>query len=154
MALTDTAIRNAKPKSRPYKLADEKGLFLLVSQSGGLLWRLKYRVNGVDLDGQAKRVEKLLSLGSYPDVSLKAARERRDAAREQQASGVDPAELKQREKDAAKLGAVNTFATVAIKCIEKSEREGLAEATIRKRHWFLKLVQSSLGNRPIADILP
>jgi integrase len=154
MALTDTAIKNAKPQARPYKMADEKGLFLLVSPAGGLLWRVKYRVDGVDDDGKAKRVEKLLSLGTYPEVSLKAARELRDKAREQKAAGIDPAEKKRTDKSAAQLGAVNTFASVALKCIEKNAREGLADATISKRHWFLKLVNRSLGHRPIADIQP
>lgn len=154
MALTDTAIRNAKPQAKPYKLADEKGLYLLVSPSGGLLWRLKYRVNGVDADGQPKRVEKLLALGTYPEVSLKAARDRRDQAREQKADGVDPAEKKQRDKKTAMIGAVNTFGAVALKCIEKNKREGLAEATLVKRHWFLKLVTPALGSRPIAEIQP
>ncbi len=59
MALTDTAIRSAKPGSKPLKLSDEKGLFLLVTPSGGKWWRLKYRFEGK---------EKLLSLGVYPDT--------------------------------------------------------------------------------------
>ena len=74
MALSITTIRNAKPKASPYKLADEKGLFLLVQPSGGMLWRMKYRVDGSDADGNPKRVEKKLGLGTYPDVSLKDAR--------------------------------------------------------------------------------
>ena len=69
MPLTDTAIRGCKPRDKPYKLADEKGLFLLVQPSGGKLWRLKYRVAGV---------EKKLALGTYPDLGLREVRERRD----------------------------------------------------------------------------
>jgi len=65
LALTDAAIRAAKPQAKAYKLADEKGLFLLVSPSGGLLWRMKFRVNGVDQSGEPKRIEKRLSLGAY-----------------------------------------------------------------------------------------
>ncbi len=65
MPLSDTAIRTAKPTDKPYKLADEKGLFLLVTPAGGKWWRLKYRFGGK---------EKLLSLGTYPDVGLKDAR--------------------------------------------------------------------------------
>lgn len=72
MALSDSAIRKAKPASKPYKLSDERGLFLLVNPSGGKLWRWKYRY-------QTK--EQLLSLGQYPDVGLKDARERREEAR-------------------------------------------------------------------------
>ena len=71
MALSDTTIRSAKPSEKPKKLFDERGLFLLVQPSGGKLWRLKYRYLGK---------EKKLSLGRYPDISLKVARERRDEA--------------------------------------------------------------------------
>ena len=71
MALTNTAIRNAKPQAKPYKLTDEKGLFLLVQPSGGMLWRFKFRIDGRDEAGNPKKVEKKLGLGTFPDVSLK-----------------------------------------------------------------------------------
>jgi Arm DNA-binding domain len=154
MALTATALKNAKPKAKPYKLADEKGLFVIVSPSGGMLWRWKYRVDGVGQDGEPKRIEKLLALGTYPEVSLKLARDRRDVAREQHATGIDPAEKKQRDKAAGKIGAANTFYAVATAFIEKCRREGLAETTIRKRQWSLGLVERAIGNRPIAEIEP
>jgi hypothetical protein len=69
MALTDTAIRAAKPRYRLYKLADSGGLYLAVSPTGGRLWRLKYRLGGR---------EKILSIGAYPAVSLALAREKRE----------------------------------------------------------------------------
>lgn len=69
MSLTDTAIKAAKPGDKPYKLFDERGLYLLVQPTGGRLGRLKYRVAGR---------EKLLAIGAYPDVSLIKARERRE----------------------------------------------------------------------------
>jgi hypothetical protein len=78
MALTDSAIRNAKAKEKPYKVADERGLFLLVTPSGGKWWRFKYRYAGK---------EKLLSVGVYPDVGVKEAREGRDEARKRLADG-------------------------------------------------------------------
>lgn len=74
MPLSDTAIRNAKLGTTPYKLYDGEGLFLLLNPSGSRLWRLKYRLNGR---------EKLIGLGRYPEVSLKTARDRRDEARRQ-----------------------------------------------------------------------
>ena len=89
MPLTDTQIKALKPEAKARKYADEKGLFLLVAPSGGKLWRLKYRVDGK---------EKLLALGAYPEVSLKAARARRDDARELIAAGVDPSEARKTEK--------------------------------------------------------
>jgi hypothetical protein len=77
MPLTDVSIRNAKPSDKPAKLFDERGLFLLVTPGGGKWWRFKYRFDGK---------EKLLSLGVYPDVGLKDARDRRDEARKQVAA--------------------------------------------------------------------
>ncbi len=79
--LTDTAIKAAKPDTRPYKLSDYRGLYLYVTPAGGRLWRLKYRFGGK---------EKCLSLGAYPDVSLKRAREKCDDARRLLADGKDP----------------------------------------------------------------
>src|SRR5687767_5159769 len=81
MTLTATAVRNAKPRAKPYKMGDSLGLFLLVQPSGGKLWRMKYRIDGL---------EKKLGLGTYPDVGLAEARKRRDEAREQLAAGEDP----------------------------------------------------------------
>jgi hypothetical protein len=91
MSLTDTAIRKAKPRERPYKLGDAGGLFLLVTPNGGRWWRLKYRHGGK---------EKLLSLGTYPDVGLKNARGRRDEARKLLTDGIDPGEHRKATKTA------------------------------------------------------
>jgi len=154
MALTATALKNAKPKDKAYKLTDEKGLFLIISPSGGMHWRWKYRVDGLGPDGQPKRIEKLLSIGSYPVISLKLARERRDEARRQHAAGIDPADKKRRDKAVSKVGAANTFHAAAMAFIEKCRREGLAEITLRKRQWTLRLVENAIGKRPIAEITP
>jgi hypothetical protein len=98
-ALSESRIRTAKPAAKPYKLFDERGLFLLVTPAGGRLWRFRYRLGGV---------EKLLSLGAYPDVPLKRAREKRDDARKLVADGVDPSARRQAERSAA----ANTFVAV------------------------------------------
>ena len=84
MALSDTSVRNAKPLEKPSRLFDGGGLYVEVSPSGGKLWRLKYRFGGK---------EKRLALGKYPDVSLKDARERRDAARKLLANEIDPGHI-------------------------------------------------------------
>jgi len=89
VALTDVAIRNAKPGPKPYKLGDSHGLFLLIQPTDGKLWRLKYRVDGR---------EKKLAIGPYPEIGLGEARRRRDEAREAMAAGKDPAREKQRDK--------------------------------------------------------
>lgn len=92
MALTDTAIKTAKPAAKPHKLADGGGLYLLTKPTGGKLWRLDYRHGG-------KR--KTLALGAYPGVPLKLARQRRDEARELLARGVDPGEHRKAVADKA-----------------------------------------------------
>lgn len=103
MPLSDIKIRNAKPgikpdgslTQKPYRLSDERGLYLEVSPKGGKYWRLKYR-----FDGKEKR----LSLGVYPDISLKIARDRRDELRSQIALGIDPSNARKAEK-LSKAGA-------------------------------------------------
>ena len=146
MALTDSAIRALKPRDAVYKVADEKGLYLMVTPAGGKLWKLKFR-NGAG-------IEKKLSLGAYPDLGLKDAREAREQARSALAKGADPAEKKQSDKRAAKINAENTFSAVAKVYIEKNRSDGKADATVNKREWFLGIVERPLGNRPIADIQP
>ena len=140
MALTDTTIRNAKPQAKPFKLTDEKGLFLLVQPSGGKLWRFKFRVDGRDEKGQPKRVEKKVGFGTYPEVNLKDARRLRDDARASLAAGVDPAEKKRRDAHTAKISAANSFEAVARAYIDKYKREGRSERTTAKQEWLLKLV--------------
>src|SRR5690349_7784327 len=89
MPLTDVAIRSAKPKNKSQRLYDTGGLYLEISPGGGRWWRWKYRF---------ERKEKRISLGVYPDVSLRAAREKRDTCRTQLASGLDPGEVRKAVK--------------------------------------------------------
>jgi hypothetical protein len=89
MSLTDIALVNAEPGAKPYKMADGKGMFILVSPAGGKWWRLKYRFGGK---------EKQLTLGVYPDVSIADARIRRDTYRALLAEGIDPSEHAKMEK--------------------------------------------------------
>lgn len=105
MSLTDTTIRNTKPGEKRQKLFDGGGLFLLITAAGQRYWRLKYRIAGK---------EKLLALGVYPDVSLAAARKKRDEAREKLAAGIDPGEAKKADKRAVRIAAANSFESVAL----------------------------------------
>lgn len=142
MALSDTAIRAAKPREKQFKLSDEKGLLLIVRPTGGKLWRLKYRFAGK---------EQQFTIGTYPEVSLKEARERRDAARALLAQGKNPSAEKKRDKVFAAISAGNTFKLVAEELIAKRQREGAAAATITKAHWHLSRLEK-LHNRPIDEI--
>ena len=145
MALTDTAIRNAKPKDKPYKVADSHGLYLLVNPKGSKLWRIKYRMNGV---------ERKLAVGAYPQITLAEARTARDAARKHLAHAVDPSAAKRQARIEASMRACNSFSAVAEELIEKKGREGRAATTLKKQRWLLKLLGSDLGKRPVADITP
>jgi hypothetical protein len=104
VALTDTAIRSAKPREKTYKLSDEKGLYLQVAPNASKLWRLKYRFASK---------EKKLALGSYPEVTLAQARDRQIDARRLLANGVDPSEHKKQVKRAAKVAATGTAAAAS-----------------------------------------
>lgn len=143
MPLTDTAIRNAKPKGKSYKLADGFGLYLLVNPTGSRLWRMKYRIEGR---------EKLLSIGSYPAVPLAKAREQRDAARKALADGTDPSALKRQAREVARAATTNTFRAVAEEHLAKLTREGRAEVTLSKRRWLLDFVYPTIGDRDVSTI--
>ncbi len=144
-ALTDMAIRNAKPKDKPYKVADSQGLYLLVNPGGSKLWRVKYRINGV---------ERKLVLGAYPDIKLAEARAARDVARKQVGQAVDPSAAKRQARIEATIRAGNTFALVAGELIEKKAREGRSATTLDTQRWLLKLLGKDFGRRPVAEINP
>lgn len=143
MPLTDTAIRNAKPGDKPYKLADGGGLYLLVNPTGSRLWRLKYRIEGK---------EKLLAIGPYPEVSLAKARTRRDEAKTAIVEGSDPSALKKRAREEAKAAPGNTFHAVAEEHLAKLTREGLADVTLAKRRWLLGFAYPHFGDQDIAAV--
>lgn len=143
MPLSDAAVRNLKPRERPYKVSDFDGLFVLVKPNGSRLWQFKYRIGGK---------EKLLSIGPYPETSLAQARAKRDAARSMVANGVDPSEAKQEQKRRSQVQDRVTFAAQAREYLDKIRREGRADMTMRKLEWLLGMAIADLGERPIADI--
>ena len=148
LALTDVAIRNAKPGTKAVKLADGGGMFLLVTPAGGKLWRLKYRIDGR---------EKLLAIGTYPEIGLGEARRRREEARELIALGKDPSREKQREKVCARIQAADTFTAICKEYCEKRRRDGAkgwAPATAIRSEYLLSLVCGSIGKLPIGEIEP
>lgn len=146
MALTDLALRNAKPRDNPYKLFDGGGLHLLVNPNGSRIWRLAYRFAGKP---------KQLSFGPYPTVTLVAARQKRDDAKRLLLEGQDPSTARKLERVNAALAAGNTFALLAAEYVERLERRGAAAATIAKNRWLLEtLAGPALGPRPIGEITP
>lgn len=101
--LSDMKVKTAKPKDKPFKLSDNDGLYLLVTEKGGKWWRFKYRFGGK---------EKLLSLGTYPEISLADARQQRDEARKQVAKGIDPGAVRKSQKK-AETEEKDTFEVIA-----------------------------------------
>lgn len=137
--LTPSAVANAKPQEKPYKLTDERGLYLLVRPSGARWWRFDYR-----RPDTGKR--NTLSLGTFPEVSLKRARERREEARALLADGIDPGQQRQAEREAR----ADTFAAVAADWLER-QRASMTTGTVEKAQWQLSLVPD-LAPRPVSEL--
>jgi integrase len=139
MLLNDSLIRSVKVTEKPQKLFDGKGLFLLVQPNGARYWRIKYFVDGV---------EKALSLGVYPKVSLKQARDRRELVRQQIADGVDPGGLRKAEKRAR----AHTFKAVALEWHQQrleTWSRGYAKQLMQRME---KNLFPWIGSKPIAKL--
>ena len=104
MSLNSTAIKSFKPQSKPVKYFDERGLYIQVNPNGKKWWRFKYRFQGK---------EKLISLGTYPDVGLALARDKRDELRKKVVNKIDPSEERKKEKEILKNNQNNTFEATA-----------------------------------------
>lgn len=141
--LTDIAIKRAPATDKHYRMPDERGLHLLVRTNGKKLWQLRYRHEGK---------EKTASLGQYPDVSLKDAREKRDALRKLVAAGADPVASRRAALALKRSNAANTFEAVAREWhthwkASRSERH--VDQVLRR---FEANVFPSIGARPISEI--
>jgi integrase len=139
--LTDTAVRSTRPQAKTVKLFDGGGLYLEVNPAGGKWWRWKYRFG---------RKEKRLSMGVYPDVSLKAAREKRDVARQQLASGIDPGHARKAEKLAQAGG--ESFEAIAREWYAKFSPGWVVSHGDRILRRLETDLLPWLGRRPIAEI--
>lgn len=143
MAITDIALRRAKPRSQAYKLWDGGGLYVYVTPAGKKHWRFRYRFAGK---------EKLLSLGQYPGVRSAEARELRDDAKRSIKEGRDPSIVRQERKRAAVAAAGNSFEAVAVEWFAKFSpgwAKGHADKVIQR---LKRDVFPWLGRRSIADI--
>jgi integrase len=143
--LTDVSVRSAKAKTKPTKLFDERGLFLLVTPSGGKWWRLKYRFEGK---------EKLLSLGTYPDITLKLAREARDSARTLVAQGTDPSVQRQATKSAREERSANSFEVIAREWYASHGPTLAPSYAVKVIRRFERDLFPTLGNVAIAEMKP
>jgi integrase len=145
MPLTDIAVRKAHARERPYKLTDGRGLCLLVQPNGSKWWRYRYRWQGV---------ERMLSLGTYPDVPLAEARSRLAAARQKLAKDIDPAEERRKTTNVG-----SSFQAVAQDYLTRLERQVLlnrrSASTLKKARWSLQtFIYPRLGSKPIGSITP
>jgi integrase len=145
MPLTNTTILNVKPSDKTCKLYDERGMYLEVSPKGGKWWRLKYRFN---------KKEKRLSLGVYPDVSLKIARERRDEARKLLADGVDPSQNRKVLKAAKIQIGGNSFELVAREWFAQQSASWSAQHADRIIRRLERDIFPWIGPKPITEIEP
>ncbi len=143
MPLTNTAVQRVKPGAKPVRLFDANGLYLEVAPSGGKWWRLKYRFQGK---------EKRLSLGVYPDVSLKDAREQRDKARKLLAQGTDPSDNRKANKSARADRAANSFEVVTREWFAKYSPNWAEHHSGRIIRRFERDIFPWIGGRPIAEI--
>lgn len=142
--LTATAVRNAKPREKTYRLADGGGLYLEVTPRGGRYWRLKYRHLGK---------EKRLALGVYPEVGLAQAREARDAARKLIAQGADPSAAKRAEERQRKVAAANTLEAIAEEWLVEVHKNKVVPDHYRHDRRRLELhLLPALGRQPLAEI--
>ena len=142
--LTVVQIQSAKPKEKMYKLFDGGGLFLRINPSGGKYWKMKYK----KLDGK----ENLLTFGRFPEVSLAQARQMRDEARAQRASGLDPGQIRKARKAALKHRAMNSFEVVSQEWLDVHSSK-VKPQTLRVYRRLLKnSVFPLLGSKPIAEL--
>lgn len=139
--LTSSAVQNAKPQSKPYKLTDERGMYLLVKPDGARWWRFDYR-----RPEGAKR--NTLSLGVFPDVSLKQARERREETRKLLADGIDPGAKRKAEKEAD----ADTFEAVAREWLAKHSTRWAASHADKIVRRLERDVFPWIGGKPIASL--
>lgn len=142
-ALTDLAIRKIQPSTKPVRVFDGRGLYLEVTPRGGKWWRLKYRFGGK---------EKLLSMGTYPDTSLKKAREKRDVARALLASGVDPSAARKAVKASAAGAAANSLEAIAREFHQTRQGDWSAQHSKRWLERLEKDVFPYLGARALSDV--
>jgi integrase len=143
MPLTDVAVRNAKPRERPYKLADSGGLYLYVAPTGGRLWRMDYR-------HENKR--QTLSIGRYPITGLYDARAKRDEAKRQLATGINPGHARKEQKEKARASEADTFEVIAREWYALQKSTWVPRHAEDVIHSLERDVFPDIGHVPIREI--
>lgn len=145
MPLTDSALRNAKPKEKPYKLSDGGWLFLLVQPNGSRLWRMDYRYDGK---------QKTLAIGGYPLISLVEARAKRDAAKKLLNDGIDPNVAKKADRVQQRIESASTFSVLAKEWFDNQDGRWVQSYATRIWSRIEDDLIPALGKRPVDDIEP
>jgi integrase len=145
MPITDVSARKAKPKEKPYKLADGGGMYLEIMPNGSKYWRLKYRFEGK---------EKRLALGVYPDVPLTLARQRCGEARKLLSQGIDPSAQKKAVKAAGDEATANSFEVIAREWVGKHAINWTAGHSDKIIQRFERDIFPWMGNRPVSGVEP
>jgi len=143
MPLTEIECKNAKPSEKPRKISAENGLYLEITPTGRKYWRLKYRFAGI---------EKRLSIGVYPEINLKKAREIRDDAKRKLRNGIDPSAEKKAIKQQILLNSENTFKAITIEWHDKRKHLWTEKYSSKLLRKFEISVFPTLGNMPINKI--
>jgi len=144
--LTDTAVRNGKPKDKTYTLGDGDGMYLEITPNGSKFWRMAYRQE----NGKPNR----LTFGKYPEVTLAEARNKRLAARKLLDQGTDPARAKREEKQSKAIAAVHTFEAVARAWLIKTAADRASSTQDKNTAWLERNIFPSIGALPISTIKP
>ena len=145
MALTDTQIRQAKPREKAYRLSDARGLYLEVTTAGSKCWRLKYRFAGK---------EKRLSMGMYPRVTLKDARKACDAAKDQLEQGIDPSQAKKAKKVELATAQANNFEAIALEWHKQQSAKWSESYTAKVLRAIERDLFPYIGTLPLDQISP
>jgi integrase len=144
--LTDIKVKNAKPKDKPYKLADGGGMYLEVMPTGSKIWRLKYR--------RPSGEENRLTFGTYPETTLASARDKRTEARRLLADGVDPGKHRDETRRAAGVKSANTFEKIAREWHHARLGDWTERTATNIMHRFERDIFPAFGAIPIGEIVP
>ena len=143
MPLTNTEIKNAQPKKKPYKMADGEGMYLLVKPNGTKLWRLKYRVEGK---------ENVFAIGIYPQISLQEAREERFRLKKLIKLGIDPNLQKKSDRKIEVAKKTDSFGAMTLEWHSKNIKKWTEEHGNKLKSWIENEINPIIGNIQISDV--